>query len=132
MNARTRTTGSNPLPLRATILDAALRPDDAMWGDAAAGWQPPATSWAMTLAAAGVPFEVAAGDGGTGLLIVPDPDSHAVAVDRALDRRRPLLLGAPPETPAARLAAVRDALGALVRPDLGGVLVLRLADPRAP
>jgi hypothetical protein len=42
-----------------------------------------------------------------------------------------VLVGRPPDDPMTALAAVRDSLGALVRPDLRGVLVLRLDDPGA-
>jgi hypothetical protein len=66
-----------------------------------------------------------------GLLVVGDPDATPEAVDRAHYARRPTLTGDPPDDPAAALAAVRDGLGALVRPDFRGVLLLRLDDPGA-
>lgn len=115
--------------LSVTILGAALDPAAPMWGDASDGWQPPALEWLGTLAAAGVPL--AWEDDGEGLLIVPEPDAQAGVVERATASGRPLLLGPPPDGAPARLAAVREALGALVRPDLGGLLVLRLDDPGA-
>jgi hypothetical protein len=100
-----------------------------MWGDGSGGWQPPAFEWLGTLAAAGVPVLAgpdASVDDGEGLLLVPDPD--AVAFESRPGR--PVLTGAPPES-GRRLAAVRDALGALVGPDLRGVMALRLDDPGA-
>jgi hypothetical protein len=68
-------------------------------------------------------------DAGEGLLVLPEPDAYPALAERAVSSRRPLLTGAPPEAFADRLALVRDALGALVRPDLRGLLVLRLDDP---
>ena len=101
-----------------------------MWGDATGGWRPPALDWLGTLLATGVPVVAgpdAASDDGEGLLLLPDPDT----VDVPLARGRPVLMGPPPDSAPARLAAVAEALGGLVVPDLGGVLVLRLDDPGA-
>lgn len=101
-----------------------------MWGDGQGGWQPPALEWVGTLAAAGVPFVAGPDtsvDDGEGLLLLPDPDR----VDAPAARGRAVLTGPPPAGTPARLAAVRDALGALAVPDLRGVLVLRLDDPGA-
>jgi hypothetical protein len=105
-----------------------------MWGDARDGWIEPALEWVGVLGAAGVPLTALArpeGDDGRGLLLVPRPETAPAAVDRAQATGRPVLTGAPPATPAGCLAAVSEALGALVRPDLRGVLVLRVDDPGA-
>ena len=59
--------------------------------------------------------------------MLPDPIAVAGRRRRRPARARP----ARRPTGPARLDAVRDALGALVRPDLRGVLVLRLDDPGA-
>jgi hypothetical protein len=86
------------------------------------------------LTAAGVP---ARGTGDptaiddAGLLVVGDPDATPDIADRARRACRPVLTGPPPDDPMAALAAVRESLGALVRPDLRGVLLLRLDDPGA-
>ena len=120
--------------LSVTVVDPALEPSAPMWGDATEGWVHAAHDWAGTLSAAGVPLSALASaenDSGEGLLLLPDPDAHADLAARAQASGRPLLTGAPPAGTAARLAAVRDALGALVRPDMRGVLVLRLDDPGA-
>jgi hypothetical protein len=112
------------------VVDPALDWSLPMWGDSTDGWQPAALEWLGTLAAAGVPLRAgpdASIDDGQGLLIVVDPD--AVAFETV--RGRPVLTGPPPETPAKRLAAVRDALGALAVPDMRAVMVLRLDDPGA-
>ncbi|HVE62409.1 MAG TPA: hypothetical protein VNB94_01215 [Mycobacteriales bacterium] len=112
------------------LVDPSLDPAARMWGDAREGWVSAAEDWLGTLVAAGVP--VAAGpdasyDDGAGLLLLPDPD----AVDVPAQPGRPVLTGPPPPGAAARLAAVRQALGALAVPDLRGVLLLRLDDPGA-
>ena len=93
---------------------------------------PHAFSWPSILGAAGVPHRVVtdpAADDGGGLLILPDPDAAPDAAARALELQRPLLTGPPPPRPSQALACVRDALGALARPDLRGVMLLRLDDP---
>jgi hypothetical protein len=103
-----------------------------MWGDASERQQAPGVEWVCSLAAAGVPVRGLAtpdGDDGAGLLVVPDPGAWPEALERAAAKSRPVVTGAPPERPAERLATVREALGALVRPDLRGVLVLRIDDP---
>lgn len=122
------------VPLRVTVVDPALDPNAAMWGDASGGWFPAGAAWMGVLSAAGVPARgvddpTAVDD--AGLVVVADPDSTPDVVDRARRAGRPVLTGDPPGDPAVALAAVRDALGALVRPDLRGVLVLRLDDPGA-
>ncbi|MFN2540421.1 MAG: hypothetical protein ABR549_20005 [Mycobacteriales bacterium] len=112
------------------VVDPALDLDAPMWGDAAEGWVPPAWDWVGTLAAAGVPYLAgpdASSDDGKGLLLLPDPD----AVDHSPTAGRPLLTGAPPAAPQDRLRVLAEALGALVVPDLRGVLLLRLDDPGA-
>lgn len=122
------------MELRVTILDRSFDPVAPMWGDCTGGWQPPGPAWAALLAAYGVPFHTLAdleGDDRAGLLLVPEPDSWPEAVDQAADAGRPLITGPPPEQPGDAVAMVRRALGALVRPDLRGVLVLRLDDPGA-
>ncbi|HEX9545820.1 MAG TPA: hypothetical protein VF942_00700, partial [Acidimicrobiales bacterium] len=118
-------------PLRVAVVDPALDPTLPMWGSCTGGWQPGGVAWLGLLLAAGVP--VTAGDDGRGLLIAGDTNSPAcaAAVDRALSVGRPVITAPPPDDPAEALALVRDALGALVRPDLRGVLVLRLDDPGA-
>lgn len=111
------------------LIDPSLDPGVVMWGDATGACQPSAFEWLGTLVAAGVPVRAGADtsvDDGEGLLLVPDPDS----IDFEVRIGRPLLTGPPPE-PEQRLAAVRDALGALVRPDMRGVMALRLDDPGA-
>src|SRR4051794_28727349 len=120
--------------LRVTIVDPALDPGAPMWGDARDGWVADAFEWLGTLAAAGVPLRALADradDDGRGLLLLPTPDAVPGAAERAAAAGRPLLTGPAPPTAPERLGAVRDALGALVRPDLRGVLVLRLDDPGA-
>ena len=123
--------------LGVTVLDDALASDAPMHGDATDGWQSPAIEWVGLLAAAGVPFRTgadASADPGVGLLVVPDVAGGAEAAeaaDRAAACDRPLIVGPPPRGVDEALAQVRMALGALVRPDLRGVLVLRLDDPGA-
>jgi hypothetical protein len=105
-----------------------------MWGDASGGWQQAGVAWVGVLAGAGVPFRTAADETaaeGDDLLIVADPERTPDAVERARKEGRPWLAGRPQDGPLDALAAVRDALGALVRPDLRGALVLRLDDPGA-
>jgi len=105
-----------------------------MWGDTVEGWADPALDWIGTLAAAGVPFGAhadPAADDGDGLLLLPDPEAWPSQAQQAADSGRPLVIGPPPEVHADRLRVIREALGALVRPDLDGVLVLRLDDPGA-
>ena len=122
------------LELSVTVLDAELDPGAPMWGDATDDTLSPGVEWVCSLAAAGVPVRgvhTPEADGGAGLLIVPEPAAWPDALDRAAAAGRPLITDAPPGPVADRLAAVRDALGALVRPDLRGVLVLRLDDPGA-
>ena len=118
------------IELRVTVLDAAFDPAAPMWGDATDGWRPPAIRWLGLLSAAGVPVVGvdAPPDDNGGLLIVPDPDAWP---DAANDRRRRCVTGAPPDDAPSALARVRDALGAVVSPDLQGLLVLRLDDPGA-
>jgi hypothetical protein len=122
------------VPLRVTVLDPALDPNAPTWGDAGGGWLSAGEAWMGLLTAAGVPAR-GIGDptaiDDAGLLVVGDPDATPESVDRARDESRPVLTGPPPSDPVTALAAVRDSLGALVRPDLRGVLVLRLDDPGA-
>jgi len=120
--------------LSVTIVDPDLDPRAPMWGDAADGWVSPAVDWLGTLTAAGVPVRATAEpaeDDGAGVLLLPDPDAFPELAERAVASNRPLLTGPPPATAPARLTAVRDALGALVRLELTGALVLRLDDPGA-
>lgn len=117
------------LRLCVRLIDPSLDPSLPVWGEGSGGWQPDAFEWLGTLSAAGVPVRAgpdASVDDGEGLLLVPDPD----AVDFRVGPGRPVLTGPAPE-PGSRLAAVRDALGALARPDLRGVMALRLDDPGA-
>jgi hypothetical protein len=88
--------------------------------------------WVSLLATAGVPhaaIDRADRDDGEGLLVVPCPGAWPAAVARARADARPVVEGPPPARPSEALAVVQSALGALVRPDLRGVLVLRLDDP---
>src|SRR5437763_15703564 len=112
--------------LAVTVLDATFDLDQRMWGDASGGWAPPGVAWYQLLATYGVPVRAICDprdDDGGGLLLVTD---HRADVDRGGP-----VLEAPvvPEDPRDALRLVRHALGALVRPDLDGVLVLRLDDP---
>src|SRR3954471_24845 len=67
-----------PLDIAVTILDPALDPRAAMWGDASGdGWVDDAFEWLGTLSAAGVPVRAIADpahDDGRGLLLVPRPE----------------------------------------------------------
>jgi hypothetical protein len=120
--------------LSVTIVHPALDSGAPMWGDATEGWVDPAADWLGTLAVAGVPVRAladGADDGDRGLLLLPEPEAAPGLAERAAAAGRPLLCGPPPALAADRLAAVRDALGALVRPDLTGALLLRLDDPGA-
>lgn len=112
------------------IIDPAFDRRLPMWGDGQGTWQPPALEWLGTLAAAGVPLEAMpdqSADDGEGLLLIPDPD----IVEFRVAPGRPVLTGPPPRELAARLTAVRGALGALAVPDMRGVMALRLDDPGA-
>jgi len=112
------------------LFDPGLDPSLPMWGDVGGGWLSPAMQWLSTLVAAGVPFRAGAdpaADDDAGLLIVPDPDHYHPPIRTG----RPVLYGAPPDEVPERLRLISDALGALVVPDLRGVLVLRLDDPGA-
>ena len=101
-------------PLRVTVVDPALDAAAPMWGDATATWQPSGVAWMGLLTAAGVPVR--------GVAALDEEPAGLVIDDR---------FGRPPDDPAEALSLVRDALGAVVRPDLRGVLVLRLDDPGA-
>lgn len=127
-------------PLTTTVLDTSLDPSAPMWGDPAGGWVEPGVAWVALLSGAGVPVSARralppAGSGRSdsdaagGLLVVPDPDRFADQIEVARGQGRPVLTGPPPPTTSEALAVVRDSLGALVRPDLRGVVVLRLDDP---
>jgi hypothetical protein len=112
------------LSLRVTLVDPLLTASDGMWGDPTGGWQPPALAWLGRLAALGVPYEVRAQPGaGAGLVI--DPAGQAALPDG------PVLVGPPPESAEETLQLLAQLMGAVVVPDLRGVLVLRLDDPGA-
>ena len=109
------------------VIDPQLDLDSVMWGDAAGGWQPPGVAWVSMLAAAGVPFTAgpaAAHDDGRGVLVYPAGGDSGPT--------RPTLVGPPPDTVEEMLGSLASVLGAVVVPDLRGVLVLRLDDPGAP
>jgi hypothetical protein len=119
--------------LSVTVVDAGLDRSAPMWGDASDDPGAAATEWICTLSAAGVAVRgLASPDSDdSGLLIVPEPEAWPELIERATSSGRPLLTGAPPASIPERLAAVREALGALVRPDFRNLLVLRLDDPGA-
>src|SRR3954447_6890194 len=124
--------GTRDTVLRVTVLDHRFGPDSVWVGDLVGSWLDDAASWACPLAGAGVPLRLLAdpaADEGEGLLIVPDPDSWPEVVDRAAAAGRPLITGRAPDQLDEVLWSVTAALGALVRRDLRGVLVLRLDDP---
>lgn len=99
--------------LRVSVVAPDLLDTTAMWGDASGGWQPASAAWVGRLAALGVPYDVVpTADGARGLVIDP-------------------LLGAPPDSAEETLQLLAAELGAVVVPDLRGVLVLRLDDPGA-
>jgi hypothetical protein len=110
--------------LRVTVLDADLASTPGMWGDSSGGWQPDAVAWVGRLAALGVPFDVVAQVDGPvgGLLVDPSGTGAEAAADAGV-------VGPPPETAEETLQLLADRLGAIVVPDLRGLLVLRLDDP---
>jgi hypothetical protein len=102
------------VPLRVAVVDPSLSTDDPMWGDDGGGWSPPGAAWLSVLVAAGVPY-----------VVVDDVDEPMeVGVTLVVDE-----CGPPPDSIDEALAYVRDAMGALVRPDLRGVVLPRLDDP---
>jgi hypothetical protein len=116
------------VPLRVALLDPSLDRAAAAWGDCVGAWLPPGLAWLSILAGAGVPHTVvheASEAGDAGLLIVTDHETWngEGAADRAV------LTGAPPDDPADALRLIAERMGALVRPDLRGVLVPRIDDP---
>lgn len=112
--------------LRVTLLDPSLTPDDGMWGDPSGGWQPPGLAWLGRLAALGVPYDVVheSSSAAGGLVI----DAAGAGGDLRADD---VLGGPPPETAEQTLQLLAERLGAVVVPDLRGVLALRLDDPGA-
>ncbi|MHB2022736.1 MAG: hypothetical protein ACYCO3_05325 [Mycobacteriales bacterium] len=113
------------LPLHVTVVDPAFS-ETGMWGDCSGGWQPAAVEWLGRLRALGVPCTATAQLAGRppGLVVCPDP----AAVDPPTER---VLTASPPASGEETLQMLAEALGALVVPDLNGVLVLRLDDPGA-
>lgn len=109
--------------LRVTLVDAQLDDEHGMWGDPAGDWQPDGLAWLGRLAALGVPYDVVPqiADGARGLVL--DPHGTVDADD--------VLVGPPPPTAEETLQLLAARLGAVVVPDLRGVLVLRLDDPGA-
>ena len=99
--------------LRVTLVAEELAADDGMWGDPSGGWQPPALAWLGRLAALGVPYDVQPTDAGARGHVI-DPQN-----------------GPPPETAEQTLQLLAEQMGAVVVPDLRGVLVLRMDDPGA-
>jgi hypothetical protein len=117
--------------LRVTLLDRGSSGSPYV-GDSVGTWLDDFASWASPLASAGVPLRLIddpIADDDEGLLVVPDPTAFPNHIDRAMAMRRPVLTGRAPEKLDDVLRAVTEALGGLVRPDLRGVLVLRLDDP---
>jgi hypothetical protein len=116
------------MKLCARVVDPELDADLPMWGDASDGWASSAFDWVGKLAAAGVPFTGSAdpvADDGAGVLITPSGSAGFRT------GRRPHITGPPPDSVEATLDLLASALGAVVLPDLRGVLVLRLDDPGA-
>jgi hypothetical protein len=111
--------------LRVTVVDAELARTPGMWGDSTGGWQPPALEWVGRLAALGVPYAVRPRADGTVAGLVIDPGGAAAGSPAGV------LTGPPPATGEETLKVLADRLGAIVVPDLRGVLVLRLDDPGA-
>ncbi len=112
--------------LRVTVIAPDLAVAPGMWGDSSGGWQQPAAVWVGRLAALGVPYDVRASldDPVDGLVV----DPTGAADDAKADA---VLVGPPPPTAEETLHVLAGALGAVVVPDLRGVLVLRLDDPGA-
>jgi hypothetical protein len=117
------------IPLRVALLDPTLDRGDRAWGDCAGSWLPAGLAWLSILAAAGVPHRVVqqpADVEDAGALIVADP---ATWNGEGGDGRA-VLTGAPPAGgPTAALRLLTERMGALVRPDLRGVLLPRIDDP---
>jgi len=110
--------------LRVTVVAPELTSTAGMWGDCSGGWQPVGASWVGRLAELGVPYEVSAH--------VSEPSAGLVidAEDTGIDGER-VIAGPPPAEPEGTLQLLAAHLGAVVVPDLRGVLVLRLDDPGA-
>lgn len=109
--------------LRVTVVAPELCATRGMWGDGTGGWQPKAVAWVSRLTELGVPFDV------TGVLtgragVVIDAEDLGVDADDVIS-------SAPPMSPEETLQLLAAHLGAVVVPDLRGVLVLRLDDPGA-
>jgi len=113
------------LELRVTVVDAELAAATGMRGDGTGGWQPPAAEWVGRLAALGVPYDVRSSLTESVDWLVVDPSGESrIDADR-------VVTGPPPSTAEETLQLVAGRLGAVVVPDLQGVLVLRLDDPGA-
>jgi hypothetical protein len=115
------------VPLRVGLFDPSLDPSAAMWGDCAGHWLPPSLAWLSILTATGVPYSVVReGDAiaDVGVLVFPEAGEWTGRGDV------PVVTGPPPAGgPVEALQRLTEAMGALVRPDLTGVLVPRLDDP---
>lgn len=111
--------------LRVTVVDAAFEAA-GMWGDCSGGWRPPGLEWLGRLRALGVPCAARArlSSPPAGLVITADATGAGVPGER-------VLVGPPPPTGEETLLMLAQAMGAVVVPDLRGVLVLRLDDPGA-
>lgn len=118
--------GVSTVALRVTVVDAGLDPAAGMWGDPTSGWRPPAAEWVGRLRTLGVPCDIRQNLDAPvpGIVVAPDPDAEGVAGEN-------VITGGPPPTGEATLRLLAAALGAVVVPDLRGVLVLRLDDPGA-
>ncbi|HET6910803.1 MAG TPA: hypothetical protein VFH54_15845 [Mycobacteriales bacterium] len=109
--------------LRVTVVAPELCATRGMWGDGSGGWQPKAVAWVSRLAELGVPYDVT--DAPTG-----QPGVVIDAEDLGVDGEDVISL-ATPASPDDTLQMLAEHLGAVVVPDLRGVLVLRLDDPGA-
>jgi hypothetical protein len=110
------------VPLRVAVVAPQFQDSYRMWGDQSGDWQPSPFAWLGRLAALGVPYDVVGHPNGDyGLVIAADGESDAPDV----------LTGPPPSTAEETLLLLAGHLGAVVTPDLRGVLVLRLDDPGA-
>ena len=109
--------------LRVTLVDDELARTAGMWGEPSGGWQPAGLAWLGRLAALGVPYQVQSHASSA-------PGGLVVDVHGATDLVG-AITGPPPESAEDTLQLLAAQLGAIVVPDLRGVLVLRLDDPGA-
>jgi hypothetical protein len=109
--------------LRVTVVAPELLATRGTWGDGSGGWQPNAVAWVSRLTELGVPYDVIDARAGSAGLVIDAEDCGVDADD--------VISGPPPVAVAETLQVLADHLGAVVVPDLRGVLVLRLDDPGA-